>query len=126
MKKTKDNTLIQKYRELKKEVQNQQRNAYWRYIEEIVTANENDQTSEGSKKFWTFNKHRKKENIGITSLQLEGKLFTDPTEKANIVNQQIKSAFSSKCVFSKEEYITTRGKQNKHKPQLNTIAITTN
>lgn len=56
-KKTKDNTLIQKYRELKKEVQNQQQNAYWRYREEIVTVNENDQTSEGSKKFWTFNKH---------------------------------------------------------------------
>ena len=102
-KKTGDHETKEKYRKLKHHTQKIQRQAYWRYIENIVTPNE-DEPRSGMKKFWTYIKHKRKDNVGITSLKTDGKLYTDPKSKSNILNKQFQSAFSEKTTFTEEEF----------------------
>ena len=71
----------------------------------MVTPTEDDENTSGSKKFWTFIKHRRKERVGITSLKHEGKLFTEAASKARILNQQFQSVFSKKSIFTDEQFI---------------------
>jgi hypothetical protein len=88
-KKTGDQNTKEKYNQLKHHT----RQSYWKYIENIVTPKEEEPYS-GMKKFWTYIKHKRKDNIGISSLMMDGKLLCDPASKSNILNRQFKSAFS--------------------------------
>jgi hypothetical protein len=83
------------------------RQSYWKYIENIVTPKEEEPHS-GMKKFWTYIKHKRKDNIGISSLMMDGKLFCDPASKSNILNRQFKSAFSANSKFTKKEFIKSK------------------
>jgi hypothetical protein len=83
----------EKYNQLKHHTQKITRQSYWKYIENIVTPKE-EEPHLGMKKIWTYIKHKRKDNIGISSLMMDGKLFCDPASKSNILNRQFKSAFS--------------------------------
>jgi hypothetical protein len=58
--------------------------------------------------FWIYIKHKRKDNRGISSLMMDGKLFCDPASKSNILNRQFKSAFSSNSKFTKKEFIKSK------------------
>ena len=78
------------------------RNSYWNYIENMIfdlDINEPDQQkfNKQPKNVYSYIKGQKKENTRIAPLRSEGVLHTDPTEKANILNRQFQSAFSSEA-----------------------------
>ena len=96
-KKTGDPQHAKRYLDLKHQVQKWQRQAYWKYVESIVTLQDQENEYAGMKRFWTYMyiKHRKSDSVGVSSLKSEGKLYSRPIDKADIVNKQFKSAFSS-------------------------------
>jgi hypothetical protein len=68
-KKTGDQNTKEKYNQLKHHTQKITRQSHWKYIENIVTPKEEEPHS-GIKKFWTYIKHKRKDNIGISSLMM--------------------------------------------------------
>ena len=92
----------QQVKKLKQLVQRKMRQAYWNYIEEVISIEhvpeQNNRTN--TKKFWTYNKHRKKDNSTITGLKVKGCLFTDPKQKAHTKQQALmglKNNFKGTC-----------------------------
>ena len=82
------------FKSMKTEVQKQLRQAYWSYVQDLVTPDPSDQ-SKGNKKFWTFFKHCKQDSTGVAPLIDEnGKLENDAEGKAEILNKQFTSVFS--------------------------------
>ena len=87
------------YKRFRAHVQKVLRDAYWKYVSNIFTF-ENDSSDpdtpkpEKIKKFWSFIKSLKKTRFGITSLIENGILKTDAKEKADICNRQFQSAFT--------------------------------
>ena len=125
-KKTGDQNTKEKYKQLKHHTQKITRQSYWKYIENIVTPKEEEPYS-GMKKFWTYIKHKRKDNIGISSLMMDGKLFCDPASKSNILHRQIKSAFSANYKFTKKEFIKSKRIDHSIKHQkMKPFNITTN
>ena len=84
--------MKKKFKTLKKSVQTKIRKSYWDYLESIIFTN--DQDNYKNKKFYTFVKHKKTDNSGISPLKADGITYTDPVQKANILNNQFKSVFS--------------------------------
>ena len=103
-KKTGDPRHAKRYLDLKHQVQKRQRQAYWDYVESIVTPQDQENEYAGMKRFWTYIKHRKSDNVGVSSLKSEGKLYSHPIDKADILNKQFKSVFSSSEKISGEEF----------------------
>ena len=97
--KSKDPDVKIHYKRFRAHVQKVLRDAYWKYVSNIFTF-ENDSSDpdtpkpEKIKKFWSFVKSLKKDAYGITSLRENGILKTDTKEKANICNRQFQSAFT--------------------------------
>ena len=46
------------------------------------------------KRFWTYVKNRKTDFIGIAPLKVNGKLFTEPKARAEVLNDQFQSVFT--------------------------------
>ena len=86
---------------LKKKVQKEQRKAYWNYIETIICdlpIKEPDQPHNNQarpKKLFQFIKSIRSDKSCISALKKDGNLITDTTEKANILNDQFQSVFTS-------------------------------
>ena len=88
------------YKRLRAHVHNVLRDAYWKYVSNIFTF-ENDSSDSDTpkpekikKKFWSLVKSLKKDAFGIASLRENGILKTDTKEKAKICNRQFQSAFT--------------------------------
>ena len=62
-----------KLKQLKKEIQTKLRQAYWSYIESIITA---------------------VERVGVATLKVDGKSVSNPRDKANELNKQFESVFT--------------------------------
>jgi hypothetical protein len=56
-KKSGDKKTAKKFKEIKRIVQRELRRAYWKYIESIVTPQEDDNQYTGSKRFWIYIKY---------------------------------------------------------------------
>ena len=80
------------FKDLKYNIQKQIRNAYWLYIESVIFTGDSQQCS--NKKFYSFVKHNKTEQCGVAPLKHQGLTYTDPVDKANILNRQFESVFS--------------------------------
>ena len=52
-KKSRDKKSTEKFKIIKRKVQRELRRAYWKYVEEIVTPQEDDNQYSGMKHFWT-------------------------------------------------------------------------
>jgi hypothetical protein len=52
-----DKKTANKFKEIKRIVQRELRRAYWKYIESIVTPQEDDNQYTGSKRFWIYIKY---------------------------------------------------------------------
>ena len=57
----------EKFKIIKRKVQRELRRAYWKYVEEIVRPQEDDNQYRGMKRFWTYIKHKLTDNKGIAS-----------------------------------------------------------
>ena len=65
---------------------------YWQYINTTLT----NSLEEGNvKPFWKYNKSKKQDASGITTLKLEGLLYSEASAKANILQKQFQSVFST-------------------------------
>ena len=104
MKKTGDPQHAQQYLELKHRVQKKSRRAYWNYVEGIVTPGENEGDHQSRKRFWTYVKHKKNGKTGVSSLKQDGKLYSHPVDKAELLNKQFQSVFSSSEEVSREDF----------------------
>ncbi|XP_053395967.1 uncharacterized protein LOC128556067 [Mercenaria mercenaria] len=82
----------QKLKSLKSYIQRQIRASYWSYMENVIFSH--DSQPGRNKKFCSYIKHNKKENVGIAPLKSDGFTHTDPVTKANILNKQFESVFS--------------------------------
>ena len=84
-----------RYRDLKHKTQKKIRQDYWKYLEDIVTPSEGNNTRAANKKFWSFVKHTRQDSVGIPNLiDAQGDEHTTPQGKAQALNQQFASVFS--------------------------------
>jgi len=125
-KKTGDPYHKQRYLDIKHQVQKLTRQAYWTYIEDIVTPKEDDQKYTGMKRFWTYIKHKRNDNCGVSSLKSGGKLSSDPIEKANLLNKQFQSAFSSNATVTQNEFDQIMPPNQDTIPEIHDLNITLN
>ena len=77
---------------LKYNIQKQIRNAYWLYIESVVTTEDSQPRS--NKKFYSCIKNNETEHRGVAPLNHQGLTYSDPVDKATILNRQFESVFS--------------------------------
>ena len=118
---------IEKYKELKRLVQREIRRAYWKYIEDIITPDPNDDKKPNCmKRFWTFIKHKRSDGNQIPPLRSNGLLHPDSIGKANILNKQFQSAFSEKENFTDMEFKNRCDMTNNSHPSLQDLNITEN
>ena len=95
-KKSKDNGkagIEERHQQMKKEVQRELRQEHNAFVEAILT--DNGETTSTNKRFWNYVKNRRSDNSGIGTLKVGSKLITDPTEKAEALNQHFKSVFTT-------------------------------
>ena len=84
---------------LKSQIQKEQRNAYWNYIENMILnipIHEPDtpRTKQVPKNLFAYIKTQKSENTEIPPLRNNGILHSDTVTKANILNEQFQKAFT--------------------------------
>jgi len=80
------------YKNLLREVQHQLKSLQRTYFENLLTSS--DSTS-NNKRFWKYIKSRKHDNTGIGSLQSSSSAITDPFKKAELLNEQFQSVFTT-------------------------------
>ena len=88
--------LKEKFKALKHIIQKKLRQSYNSYIESIIT-DQQETTSEfkrPNKRLFTFIKQQKSDSKEINCLKSNGINYTDPVEKANILNNQFQSVFT--------------------------------
>ncbi|KAK3082833.1 hypothetical protein FSP39_006608 [Pinctada imbricata] len=120
MKKSGNNHDASKFKELKRKTQQEMRRAYWKYIDGIVTPEPNEECDNNRKRFWTFIKHRRSDGNSVPPLKRNGVLHPDPTDKANILNNQFQQAFSDSVNVTSEEF-KQRCKMEGQYPEINDI-----
>ena len=79
---------------LKNQIQAESRRAYWSHVESLFTPGDDDNEYEGMKRFWRFVKYNRTDSSGIPVLKADGSSISDPTAKANILNDQFKKVFT--------------------------------
>ena len=68
-------------------------------------------------------KHRKKDNSTIPGLKFKGCLFTDPKQKADILNRHLQSVFSEHMKISEQEFRAEQIMKTKPSQAANDIYI---
>ena len=118
----KQNRHSKTYKHLKSAIQKETRNLYWSYIEKVITpeTESSENTHNQSKKFWTYIKHCRSNNSSISPLKNNGSLHSDPKQKAEILNNQFKSVFTSNSSTPNQTLPIPKF------PMLNEITITEN
>jgi len=128
MKKSNDPTHVKQFKKIKQMAQKKLRQSYWSYIEDMVTPQPTDTTDRScSKRFWTYIKHKKKDNSTISGLRDKGQLHSDPKSKANILNHQFHSVFTEDPQIDEEQF--SQGdyvKSSSNHPKAPDITITRN
>ena len=76
------------YSNIKRECQRECRRAYSGYVENLINEEANN------KKFWTYIKNKRTDNVGIADLTSGNKILHKPIDKANLLNDQFSSVFS--------------------------------
>ena len=80
----------QKYRNVKKSTNHHLKRSHRHHVNnKLSDALENNNT----KPFWSYIKSLRNDNNGVAPIKAEGKLHSDPTQKANLLNRQFQSVF---------------------------------
>jgi hypothetical protein len=109
MKKSGDLDLRAAVKNLNREINRELRRSYWRYTESLFTSPSSangDDARPDQKRFWTFVKHQRSTTVGVPALKSEGRLVTDPKQKAELLNSQFYTAFSEGTAYSVDEFRT--------------------
>jgi hypothetical protein len=85
-KKHRNDQNYEKFSSERKKTSKETRNAYRRYVNEVCT--------DSPKKFWSFVKSLRCDNVGIPTLKKDGKLESENKIKAEILNEQFRSVFT--------------------------------
>ena len=83
-----------RYRKIKHLVQQKLRAVYWKYVEDVITPADATDGYQANKRFWSLFKHARTDLTDIPSLKHQGQTVSDPTDKANLLNNTFYSAFS--------------------------------
>ena len=75
----------------KSKLQKELRNAHWSYVNESLSKSMEDGNN---KSFWKYIKSKRTDNVGVSGLKSNGKLYQDSQSKAEILNNQFKSVFT--------------------------------
>ena len=99
------------------------RKSYWQYIENMIfdidiQDTDSNRFNKQPKNLFSYMKSQKNENTGIAPLRSEGALHSEPTKKANILNTQFQSVFTS------ESNINIPDKGPSPHPKMSNITIT--
>jgi hypothetical protein len=110
-----------RYHQAKQETQRLERQAYWRYIENIIEVGDPDseQPPSKQKRFWSYIKSLKKDSCGVSPLKHNGKLYSEPNDKANILNRQYES------MFTREDKSSIQQPDGEPVPTMPDIDVTT-
>ena len=63
-------------------------------VQSIVTPQEKETEYTSMKRFWSFIKHKRSGNVGVSSLKKDRKLYSHPLCKAELLNKQFQSVFT--------------------------------
>ena len=88
---TRQTGSYKEYKQFQKDCKRQFRKAEWNYINDIINAGFEKNSS---KPFWNYMKAKKQDNIGVAPLKSNGGLTNDSKEKEEILNNQFKSVFT--------------------------------
>ena len=114
---------INKFNKDKQLVQRKMRQAYWNYVEEVISIEHVPEQKAGGGGIRTYINHRNKENSTIPGLTFKGCLFTDPNQKADIINRQFQSVFSDHTKISEQEFRAEQIMKTKPSQAANDIYI---
>jgi hypothetical protein len=92
IKKSSDEGMQAKFKNVKHECQKQIRNAHKIFVKSIL---EKGLQENNNKAFWKYIKSKKQDNFGIQPLRLDGRLFSDDVTKSEILSTQFQSVFST-------------------------------
>ena len=87
-----------KYTDAKAATQKAERQTYWRYINSLIEATPGDDKEEianSQKRFWGYIEGLRKDTTGVSPLKEGGLMYASSRDKANILNRQYKSVFTS-------------------------------
>jgi hypothetical protein len=121
MKKSNTENHRQNLKSLKAKLQRELRRAYWDHIEGIIIPSESDTNPVVSKKFYSFLKYNKTDKTGIAPLREHGILHNSPKDKAQILNRQFQSVFTSETILPLSEL--ARGKLPPRYPTMPDIQV---
>ena len=77
----------QRFKHLRKTVQKESKSSHSNYLNNIFQ-------EEGSKGMWRYIKSKRKDSSGVSTLVANGKVGTEPKEKAEMLNDQFTSVFT--------------------------------
>ena len=86
----------QKFKIVKRDLQKRIRQAYWDYVNDIVSR-EDDSVHKG---FWNYIKRFKKDSVGISMLKHNGHVAISPEDKVEALNAQFSSVFTDEDTTS--------------------------
>ena len=113
---------MKKYRHIKKTNQQDMRKAYWEFREKMIFNIPDQEPDECRKKqpknFFSYIKSMNNDNTGIAALRTDDILTDNTKDKADILNEQFKKAFS---IETSSEQIPDKGKSSY--PLMNNISI---
>jgi len=84
----------EKYRQFSKHVDKEIKKAYFKHLEELFTPSVDDKGWDRNKGWYTYLKSMKRESKGITALKQNGRLFSNDSDKAELLNNQFYSVFN--------------------------------
>ncbi|KAL8591847.1 hypothetical protein ACOMHN_044343 [Nucella lapillus] len=107
-KKTKDEGLQNQIKVMKRHIQRRLRRTYLSFTENLITDSPNSYPTT-KRSFWSYIKSQRTEAANVSPLKVDGKLVTDPKDKAKSLNAQFQSAFSKKFPCSPEDFKSWTG-----------------
>jgi hypothetical protein len=105
-----------KYKEAKRQNQTSIRKAHIDYVNNVLTLS---LENHNSKPLWQYLKSQKEDNVGVAPIKANGKLYADPKDKAELINNQFQS------VFTKAESTTNAIPDGDPYPDIKELNITT-
>ena len=109
------------FKDLKYNTQKQIRNAYWLYFESVIFTGDSQPGS--NKKLYSFVKHNKTKQCGVGPLKYQGLTYTDPVDKATIINREFESGFSKPQPLSCLIQLAKQTIAVMHTPKMQVIDI---
>ena len=122
MKKTGSEKLKDEAKNLRRFVQRQLRQSYWRYMNIFTEENASSQTMQ-NKRFWSYIKHQRSSNACVAPLKKDGRLTSDPKEQAEVLNLQFQSVFGDGKRYTEEEFMQKTGMHDSDFPTMEDIEI---